>query len=422
MKNMIRILLLLPVIVLAAVAVPSLVLQTLAADGSAWTVSQTSPLDTPTPTDPGNGTIPTATPTRQPQPTARPTRTPTPRPPAPGPAPVLPAPTVAPRTGSSDLFTVNGRTIYKVIGDRLSATIYGFAENGWLYRSNNDGRTWALVTTGALTRDFIMNAGNPLVLYSGAGVACSAAESVNAPLHRSDDGGVTWTMVRTGMNLRPLLTNPADPMMLFAADCAMIYLSPDGGRTWRAKLDVSAAALWEQYAVVDMDAAALVGDPQPAPSWAQLFALGVARTGGAVAFTGETGDSWVDITNLDQPPTAPRAVVAHQTQAGRLWVLAADGVWATANFGIDWEFLGDGLPAPLFNGGLHGLTYGLDGALYLATAQGLFTLPPGATAWEFMALPGGARRSIDSLLLTETAPGQLWLNTDDGVVRVFVGE
>jgi hypothetical protein len=83
-------------------------------------------------------------------------------------------------------------------------------------------------------------------------------------------------MLRTGMNLRPLLTNPADPDMLFAADCAMIYLSTDGGRTWTAKPDLSAAALWNQYAVADMSAAALVGDPRPQqPDWFQLFALGV---------------------------------------------------------------------------------------------------------------------------------------------------
>jgi hypothetical protein len=229
-------------------------------------------------------------------------------------------------------------------------------------------------------------------------------------------------MLRTGMNLRPLLTNPADPDMVFAADCAMIYLSTDGGRTWTAKPDLSAAALWNQYAVADMSAAALVGDPRPQqPDWFQLFALGVdAEEHGVAAFTGELGDTWVEITA--HAPANPGVIVAHQTQAGRLWLLAADGVWTTTNYGIDWELLNAGLPPHLFAGGLHDLTYGTDGALYLATDLGLYTLPPGEQIWRRLTIPGGERRSMERLLLTESSPNQLWVNTDEGVLRVFVGE
>jgi ligand-binding sensor domain-containing protein len=231
-------------------------------------------------------------------------------------------------------------------------------------------------------------------------------------------------MQPTGRNLRPLLTNPGNPDMVFAADCTMLYLSTDGGRSWAAKPDISATQLWDRYTVMDMSAAALVGDPQPAqPTWDQIFALGVDTTAaGAVAFTGETGDSWVEITDLEQAPLAPAVILAHLTQAGRVWVVAADGVWTTANFGVNWEFSGEGLPPGLYNGGLNDLTYGPDGMLYLATDLGLFILPPGERAWQLMNVEGAGRRSMENLLLTETNPGQLWVNTDDGVFRVFVSK
>ena len=329
-----------------------------------------------------------------------------------------------PKPGTpANALVVSNRLIVKVIGDRLSSTIYGFAENGWLYRSNNDGRTWALATTTPLLDNFIMNAGDPYVLYGGAGVDCAAPGATAAPMYRSEDGGLTWVTLPTGMNLRPLLTNPVNPDMVFAADCAMLYLSTDGGSTWEAKPDVSAARLWDRYAVVDMGAAALVGDPQPEqPSWEQLFALGAdTAAAGVVAFTGEMGDSWVDITNMEEAPVAPVVLVVHLTEAGRVWVVAANGVWTTMNYGIDWEFYGEGLPRNLHNGGLHDLTYDLDGVIYLATDGGMYIQKPGENVWQFMPNKGVERRSMESLLLTETNPTQLWVNTDDGVFRLFVG-
>jgi hypothetical protein len=244
-----------------------------------------------------------------------------------------------------------------------------------------------------------------------------------APFYRSDDGGVTWKTMSAGRNLRPLLTNPANPEMVFADDCALLYLSENGGRSWVAKPDVSAAMLWEQYMVVDMNAAALVGDPPPsAPSWAQVFALGVDDIGrGVLAFTGENGNSWVELTDEEQPPVAPVAVVAHQTQGGRLWVVAVDGVWATANYGIDWGFLKAGLPSTLHSG-LHDFTYGPDGALYLATDLGLYILPPGAATWQYAGVKDVDLSGAKRLLLTETNPNQLWVTTEDGVFRVVVSK
>lgn len=334
---------------------------------------------------------------------------------------LLQPPALSPQPPASPAM-VGGHQIVRVVGDRLSTTLYGLTNNGWLYRSTNDGRTWVMVTTGTLVRDFIMNAGDPNVLYGGLGLNCGSPGSAIAPMYRSDDGGVSWWLLPTARNMRPLLTNPADPNMVFAADCKMLFLSVDGGRTWAARPDVSVTRLWESYFAVDMSAASLIGDPQPAqPAWDQIFAVGAdLRRHGVVAFTGEVGESWVEITNLSQTPARPVAVVAHQTQAGQLWVVAADGVWATSNFGIDWELLQEGLPRSLFNGGLMDLTYGPDGSLYLATRIGMYTLQPGYKVWQFMGQPGVERRSMGRLLLTESSPRQIWVNTDEGVFRLFL--
>ena len=71
----------------------------------------------------------------------------------------------------------------KVIGDRLSETIYAYTEQDWLYRSDANGAAWYLVTTGPFVDDFVMSASNPDVLYSGSGVDCRSGAAAIAQMY-----------------------------------------------------------------------------------------------------------------------------------------------------------------------------------------------------------------------------------------------
>lgn len=340
---------------------------------------------------------------------------PTPRPIPP--APVPPAPRPTPATSSS------ATQIAQVIGDRLSSTMYALMGNGWLYRSNLDGRAWMMVGANPPVDTFLMSASDPNVLYSGESANCASAPAMILPMYKSTDGGATWTELAAGLNLKPLLIDPADPDTLFAADCSTIYLSTDGGATWSPKPAAAADNLWQTYAPVALASASLVGNPQ-APNWDQIFGVGNDfQNTGVVAFTGDRGDSWANIASATNVLSGVTTVEASLWEGGKLWVVDSQGVWVSADYGVNWTLLNEGLTGVLRAGAsLNDVTYGQDGSLYLATDAGLFVLAPGATQW---VRPDNANFDstlpMHSFLLTDSNPQRLWINAEnaDGDLRVF---
>ena len=432
MRSYIRTFLLLPALIVALVLIPTVVLSA-AGSASAATIPSAvaevlasgGSLDWQLAlTDSTQGamyqsTVPTPTPTatRTPVPTPRPPR---PRPPAPRPTPVPAA-----RTTGSDQAMIYPNKIIKVIGDRLSPTIYAYAENGTLYRSNDNGRVWYVVQANPDVDDFVMSAANPDILYSGKGADCDDPTAANEPMYMSMDGGYYWEEVPTGINLRPLLIHGADANSIFAADCDMLYLSTDGGTSWMAKPDNSVAQLWSNFRIVAMADASLVGDPEPdAAHWDQIYAIGNNADGeGVVAFTGDQGDTWANITDPSSAPEELAAIVVHERVAGRIWLVARDGVWSTEDFGVNWTFSNRGLRQIVTStaGSLNDITYAFDDNLYLATSNSLYVKSMDGTQWKKV---GGISFGIDntiSLLLTDSEPTKLWTNTEDeGVFKYII--
>ncbi len=421
MRFVLRTFLILPALILALVMIPAMVVTTAGiASGASLPeiLAASSHFDPAAVTafaSPPNGTVPSPLPPPPPPP-----------PPPPGPIvrPVRPAPTPTPAIAFlPNQVAIFPHAVTKVIGDRHSATIYAFVKNGALYRSNDNGRLWQLVRPKGIVDDFMMSSADPNVLYSGKGVNCADSAAPNEPFYRSVDSGVTWQEAPTGINLRPLLIDPADPNRLFAADCTMLYLSTDGGSSWQEKPDASSAQLWATYRVVAMASASLVGDPAPdTPHWNQLYAIGVNADGlGVVAFSGDQGETWADITDMVRPLNAPRQIVAHQTSAGVSWIVSSDGIWETDDFGFEWELGKSGL-VDFTNyraGSLNALTNGAGDHLFLATSRGLYERAAGATMWDKIADTAYGDKNLVSLLLTESNPTLLWVNTEKDGVFVY---
>ena len=341
---------------------------------------------------------------------------PLPRPVPPRPIPPAPTPVV-----TSNKAMIYPHEIEKVIGDRLSATIYAFTTNDSLYRSDNNGQVWFLIRSQLEVDDFLMSVADPNVLYSGKGADCSDPAASNEPFYQSIDGGYTWDEMPTAINLRPLLIDPADPYRLFATDCAMLYLSEDGGMSWVEKPDTSAAQLWTAYRVVEMASASLVGDPTPEqPHWQQLYAIGVDANGaGVIAFSGDEGETWANITDANQAPEMLAGVIAQLKQAGAVWLIAGNGVLATTDFGINWGLTNRGLSSLASAGNLNDLTYAFNGKLYLATARGLYEKELAGKIWAKTSKTSFGNENLVSLLLTESNPETLWINTEDEGVFIY---
>ena len=414
MRSLSRTFLLLPALILALVLIPTVVMsaagsavQAPLADTSlsagAFDQNSVAAMQRPP------GTVP---------PPPSPLPGPLPRPVPPRPRPIPPAPT--------PVVTANKAMIYpheieKVIGDRLSPTIYAFTNNDSLYRSDDNGRIWFLIRSQLEVDDFVMSVADPNVLYSGKGADCADPAASNEPFYQSLDGGYTWDEMPTAINLRPLLIDPADPYRLFATDCTMLYLSEDGGMSWVEKPDNSASQLWMTYRVVDMAAASLVGDPTPAqPHWQQLYAIGVDANGvGVIAFSGDEGETCANITDPNQAPEALSVVTAQLKQAGAVWMIAGKGVWATADFGINWGLTNRGLSSLASAGNLNDLTYAFNGKLYLATARGLYEKELAGKIWAKTSKTSFGNENLVSLLLTESNPDTLWINTEDEGVFIY---
>jgi hypothetical protein len=407
MKASFRTFVVLPAIALALIALPSVVMaagsQSLGATvssvfGSPAVIEQTSPLPTPTP----GGTVPPPTPR--------------PRPPAPRPQPQPAYPTPTPVPSSSTGASLGTYKLVKVIGDRLSSTIYAYTNNGWLFRSDLDGRGWTLVTTEPAVQDFVMSASNPDILYSGAGPDCTGTSVSVSAMYKSEDGGETWVELPTGLDLKPMLVDQGNPDNVFAADCAALYLSTDGGETWTPKPDAAADNLWQTFTPVDMSSGSLVGSPRPeTPHWDQIFAAGNdAQLAGVVAFTGDGGATWANITNPEQAPTDIRAVVASLTEGGKVWVVDSKGVWSTSDYGVNWTLSNQGLEyLAKINISFNDLTYAANGKLYLATGAGLYIQSEPNAPWKLATDVDFRLENMQSLLLTETSPQRLWINALD---------
>lgn len=428
MQRLLRTFLILPALIIGLVVIPTVAFSA-SRDGTDQqiTLNQTSPLPTPTPTT-FNSTLPT--PTRRPPVIVYPTATPYYRPTRVKVAPTAVAPTATPTVPTvateptQEAFIGNER-IEKVIGDRLSSVIYAYTESGWLYRSDDDGRVWDLVTTEPMVADFVMNADNPDVLYSDSEVSCTdGSASDDVVMYRSIDGGLTWIELPDSLSKRPLLSHQGDPNSLFAADCTMLYLTTDGGLTWEAKPDTSPDALWESFQVVDMVASSLLGDTQPdEPNWNQLFAAGLNENGtGVIAFSNDLGETWVRLTpNIDPAPWGMTAITADPFVEGLVAFSEPRSVWFTENFGVNWQVTTKGLSNVLDRGiagapfGLNDIVYHPGNQLYLATARGLYNKSTAASEWEKVEDTDFDLVELSGLLFTETASNKLWINSVDGV-------
>lgn len=451
MNRLMRTFLLLPALIIALVVIPTVTFSAgQSSESSFWTellsfgapqsiaLGQTiSPLPTPTtstvplPTNTPGGTVPmpTATPTRPV--VVYPTATPYHRPgrpyyPPAATATARPTVTATPIMADSDPRDeayINGARLDKVIGSRLSEVIYGYTEDGWLYRSNNNGTIWMLIAQSPAVTDFIFNVDNPDVIYGTNGVDCTD-DSVN-PIYKSVDGGRTWLELPDSADKLPLLTNPSNEDMLFAADCGMLYLSTDGGMTWAEKPDLSPDALWSSFRVIDMAAAALVGaGTDEEPNWDQLYAGGINEEGtGVIAFSNDLGETWVRLTpNIDPAPWSLTAITANPYIEGQIGFVEPRSVWFTENFGVNWQVTTKGLNNVL-DRGVSGAPFGLNAivyhnesdTLYLATARGLYEKSPTGNTWSKIEDTSFDLAEITGIVLTTGTSDMIWLNSDDGV-------
>jgi hypothetical protein len=141
-------------------------------------------------------------------------------------------------------------------------TIYLATRNAGLYKSSNNGTTWASVfnhpdvhSLGAVA----IAPSNANVIYLGTGDSYYARSSYSGNgVHKSTDGGKTWTHcgLPESQHIGKILVHPKDPNTVYVAAMGHlfgpnpergVFKSSDGGKTWQKALFIS-----DNTGVVDM--------------------------------------------------------------------------------------------------------------------------------------------------------------------------
>ena len=239
-----------------------------------------------------------------------------------------------------------------------------------LRRSDDLGGSWTEDETAALTfppgsdaalaKIWQLNPGpadEPDVVYAGVEPAA---------LFRSEDGGRHFSLVEGlwnhphrpewvpgggGLCLHTVLLHPDDPeRLLVAISAAGVYLTDDGGKTWRAGNRGIVAGFFPdnpepEFGQCVHKVARDAGDPE------RLY----LQHHGGIYRSDDGGDSWQAMTGIAGMDFG-FPVVAHPTRPGTAYLLPleSDGfrctpdgrctVWRTSDGGTSWEPLTAGLP------------------------------------------------------------------------------
>lgn len=345
----------------------------------------------------------------------------------------LPTPTA---TLFPSALRLDGHWVQRVIGDRLSPVLYAYA-NGWLYRSQNSGRTWRLVTSSPRVNDFVMNAIEAHVLYSTTFRSCKEASRLDqlGPIYKSNDGGISWHELPGTSDYRPLFSYAFNAAIVVATDCAGIFVSTDGGQSWTPRPDPGTESLWETHipdVVVPLYGMDASGE-RPLGVEA-IYAGGVARDGsGVVAYTKDLGRTWLQVTPDVYPaPWGLTALAVDWLNPGQIWFVDSQGVWFSRDNGLSWEFSNSGLSeipgsanlagASKRDQSLNKLLIHPSGQLYLSTIQGLYAKSAEGRRWQ--KIVGTAFDSIEivDLFFVESLPELLYVSTGAGVHLVRIVE
>jgi len=294
-------------------------------------------------------------------------------------APPLTAATVAGLTFRSiGPANMSGRIVDVAVVESNTATFYAASATGGLWKTSDNGTTFAPVffnepvaSLGCVT----VSQSNPAIVWVGTGEATNRQSSGwGDGVYKSTDGGRTWSNVglRDSHHIGRIVLHPTNPDIVYVAALGHLwgpnkerglFKSTDGGRTWKASLQLDDDTGVSDVAMDPSDPNTLYAASHQRRRRAYGYHGG--GPGNALHKSTDGGDHWTKLTaglptgelgriGISIYRKDPRVVYASVEQGLRYNASTAyeerkAGVYRSNDKGATWRFMSDWNPRPTYS-------------------------------------------------------------------------
>ncbi len=274
--------------------------------------------------------------------------------------------------------TMSGRFVDMDVVESNPYVMYVASSTGGMYRTMDNGITWAPVFEREGTHsigDVAIYQPDPNIIWVGTGERANRQSvSWGDGIYKTTDAGKTWTNVglKTSMHIGRIVTHPSDPAIVYVAAQGSVwgpggerglYRTMDGGKTWQRTLHVD-----DDTGVTDVAMDSL--DPKV------LYAASYQRRRSAFGFNGggpgsalwkstDAGATWTKLTGNGLPEGEygrigiavyrkdPRTVIVSIEQGFRYNASTAyterrGGLYRSNDAGKTWRFMSNWNPRPMY--------------------------------------------------------------------------
>ncbi len=249
-------------------------------------------------------------------------------------------------------------------GGQPSERLYAILDNCGLARSDDGGRTWPCLNIGFNGSLLAVDPTDSATVYS------SGADG----LLKSVDGGIHFQPVQIGFpgSVSALLFDPADASKIFAVTSFGLLRSGDHGITWtritsspmtvlaigsppttiyfsttvciRPRMIFCDGGIVTTFYVMTADGA--ISQITPLSAGPRIMAVDPSNPstllagGDFIARSTDRGNSWSAVVG---GPAIVHSIVFDRVRPGRVYVSGNNGVWTSADSGVSWALMNQGL-------------------------------------------------------------------------------
>ena len=273
---------------------------------------------------------------------------------------------------------MSGRFVDMDVVESNPYTMYVASATGGMYRTTDNGVTWAPVFEREAVHsigDVAIYQPDPNIIWVGTGERANRQSvSWGDGIYKTTDAGKTWTNVglKTSMHIGRIVTHPSNPAIVYVAAQGSVwgaggerglYRTMDGGKTWQRTLHVD-----DDTGVTDVAMDTLDPNVLYAASYQRrrtAFGFNGGGPGSAMWKSTDAGATWTKLTGNGLPEGEygrigiavyrkdPRVVIASIEQGFRYNASTAyterrGGLYRSNDAGKTWRFMSNWNPRPMY--------------------------------------------------------------------------